>query len=48
LKKLLNSKHSSLFCHGICDKENKLKNNASSGQCYKTFYVRNLQIFEIN
>jgi hypothetical protein len=43
---MLGLKHSSLFA-SISDEEKQFYNIDTWGQCYKTFYVRNLLMFEI-
>ncbi len=41
-------KRTSLFWININDEEKKLNDNDTGGQCYKTFYGPNLQIFIIS
>ncbi len=40
-------KHSSLLCLFVSGEETKLYNIDTKAQCYKTFYLRNLQMFLI-
>ncbi len=48
LEKHDNNKHYSLLQHNFDDKENKQFNTIDTWtQCYKTFYVHNLQMFVI-
>jgi hypothetical protein len=44
LIKRTQGKHSSLFCFSITEKEKKFSKIVTKGQCYKTFFVRDLRI----
>ncbi len=48
LKVIARYKHSSLFCLFVSNEEKKFDNIETMGQCYKTFFVRNLQTFVIS